>query len=74
MKKTGIDQVLICSNHREEYPVPLIWTYKFRGAEQWCPFCGQAVDLFSGCLVDPTPELAERGKNIQRKDGCISGR
>ena len=32
------DEIKICGRHEKK--VPLIWTFKFPGAEYWCPYCG----------------------------------
>lgn len=57
---TNADEIKICSNH-QEYQVPLIWTFKFRGAEFWCPYCGYQEGMFgAGTNVTQTDELKKR--------------
>ena len=36
--------ILICNRHDEQ--VPMIWTFKFQGAEYWCPYCGHNTGAF----------------------------
>lgn len=56
------DTVKICSNH-EERPTPLVWTFAFRGAEYWCPYCGRTEGMLgAGESVPATPELIATGK------------
>lgn len=57
--------ILICANHEEEYPTPLISTMAFRGAEKWCPFCGEKGDIFYGEHIPSTPELEARKKKYR---------
>lgn len=57
--------ILVCADH-EEYPVPLIGTMVFMGAEKWCPFCGETGDIFYGERIELTPELEKR-KEIYKK-------
>ena len=57
---TDKGQIKICGNH-QEYQVPLIWTFKFHGAEFWCPYCGYVSGMFgAGINVTETEELKER--------------
>lgn len=57
---TNADEIKICSNH-QEYQVPLIWTFKFRGAEFWCPYCGYQEGMFgAGENVAETEVLKSR--------------
>lgn len=58
--------ILICANHEEEYPTPLISTLVFRGAEKWCPFCGETGDIFYGERVPSTPELEQRKEKYKK--------
>lgn len=52
--------IKICSNH-EEYQVPLLWTFAFRGAEFWCPFCGRSEGMLgAGEDVEETEDLIKR--------------
>ena len=37
-------EMKICNQHEER--VPLIWTFKFNGAEYWCPYCGYLGGMF----------------------------
>lgn len=54
---SGNTTIKICSNH-SDYPVPLLWTFAFIGAEYWCPHCGYTGGMLgSGERVEPTPEL-----------------
>jgi hypothetical protein len=57
----------ICSNH-SEYPVPLIFTFAFRGCEWWCPFCGNRGGfLGTGDNAEETPELTARLEAYEKK-------
>ena len=50
----------ICSYH-QDYETPLIWTYAFRGAEYWCPYCGFSGGMLgSGDAIEETEELKKR--------------
>jgi hypothetical protein len=61
-----MDKVKICNNH--DYEVPLIGTISFRGAECWCPYCGQKYGMFNGCdKVDFTGTLKKRLKFYEDK-------
>lgn len=51
--------ITVCSNHKN-YLTPLISTMAFRGAELWCPFCGQKSDFLGGEDVTFTEELQNR--------------
>ena len=46
--------------------VPLLFTFKFPGAEYWCPICGANFDVFgSGETVDGTPEPDRRHEVLE---------
>lgn len=54
-------EALICDSHSEYYQVPLIPTFRHKGAELWCPFCGAKLGIFDGGYVVPqTNELEDR--------------
>lgn len=56
----------ICPNH-QDYQVPLIATFAFRGAECWCPHCGYTTGMFGNYEeVESTPELEERAKKFEK--------
>lgn len=57
--------ILICANHEDDYPTPLISTMAFRGAEKWCPFCGENGDIFYGEPIPSTPMLEARKKKYK---------
>ena len=39
---------------------PLLWTFKFDGAEYWCPRCGYTSGMFgAGIDIESTPELEQ---------------
>lgn len=38
-------KMLLCRQHRE-IQVPMLWTFKFDGAEYWCPYCGYNTGAF----------------------------
>ena len=49
----------VCSGHNIH--VPLLFTFKFPGAEYWCPVCERNFDVFgSGSDVEGTLELDRR--------------
>jgi len=56
-------QILICNSH-QEYPVALIQTFAFRGAEFWCPYCGTISGHFDGNQTahDRLPSIEERAR------------
>lgn len=57
-----------CPGHRN-YVVPLIATFKFPKAEQWCPFCGWTTGTFfsdHSVQVPATEELVTRLAVYQR--------
>lgn len=57
--------IAVCSSH-PEFQVPLISTYKFKGAEFWCPFCGQCYGLFGNYLeLKVTETLKNRLKKYK---------
>lgn len=52
------NKIRICDNHTKR--VPLIWTFKFLGAEYWCPYCGfEGGMLGSGRVVNATQRLID---------------
>lgn len=52
-------EMKICSMHT--YHVPLIWTFAFRGAEWWCPYCGYTGGMLgAGRNVKITRKLTDR--------------
>ena len=54
-------EIKVCRDHQEQEVTPLIWTFAFRGAEYWCPFCGDSSGMMgAGENVESTPELVER--------------
>lgn len=54
------NKINVCPWHLE-YPVPLIYTFAFRGAEYWCPFCQYKSGILeAGEIVELTPELEKR--------------
>ena len=55
------EEIKICENHKEV--VPLIWTFKFYGAEYWCPYCGYTCGMLgAGKNVPVTDELKQAAK------------
>lgn len=47
---------------------PLIWTFKFRGKEYWCPRCGYTSGMFgAGMNVPITEELKQSLENWKEK-------
>ncbi len=59
-------KIIICN--RSHTPMPLISTFKFAGAELWCPGCGATYGMFGDFLeVDRSPELEERLKSFKKK-------
>lgn len=61
-------EILICDNHIEEYPTPLIGTMAFRGCELWCPYCGEALGMFDGGTeMKSTKELESRIKKYKKR-------
>lgn len=62
----------ICPNHRVERETPLIWTFRFPGAEYWCPHCGALYDMFGGGhAAKITPELEQRLTEDKEKNRKI---
>lgn len=60
-------KIVICENH-DHYPTPLIETFKFPGAENWCPYCGAATGMFDGGVdVVATAELVARKEAYKKK-------
>ena len=55
---------------------PLLWTFKFPGAEYWCPRCGYVSGMFgAGKNVTETKELIESKKEWKRKaNDYLSGK
>lgn len=61
-----MDEIRICGNHEKE--VPLIWTFKFAGAEYWCPACGHNCGMFgAGVKVPVTDDLKESADEWKKK-------
>lgn len=60
------ETIKICSCHEKQ--VPLLWTFKFNGAEFWCPACGYIGGMFgAGINVPVTNELLECKKELEEK-------
>lgn len=61
------DEIRICDNHIKQ--VPLIWTFKFAGAEYWCPFCGKKSGMLgAGKIVKiPGTDLLEQKEIWENK-------
>ena len=58
-------EIKICYKH-QNYQTPLIWTFAFRGAEYWCPYCGFTGGMLgSGIMVNETPKLIKRKKGYE---------
>lgn len=49
-------EIRCCSNHLD-YPVPVIFTLKFKYKEWWCPYCGVKYEMFDGFKYLPTTDL-----------------
>lgn len=69
----AIEQIKICSNHTKR--VPLLWTFKFMGADYWCPYCGFTGGMFgSGENVNCTEKLlSEKQKWKDLSKSYLSG-
>lgn len=63
-----MNDVRICDDHEDDYPVPLIWTFAFNGAEYWCPYCGANRGMLgAGELVtDEDGTLRKRLHNYKK--------
>lgn len=54
------DQIRCCANHTD-YPTPVIFTFKFKYKEYWCPHCGAKYEFFDGFkYLKKTTILEER--------------
>ena len=51
------DEIRLCKGHFD-YRTPLLYTFAFRGAEFWCPYCGALEDIFGGERVQRSDALA----------------
>lgn len=59
--------IKICEYH-QDYQVPLIWTFAFRGVEYWCPYCGNKSGMLgAGVSVDMTETLKRRLEEYKEK-------
>lgn len=62
---TEVTEIKVCGCD-DDHQVPLIWTFAFRGAEYWCPFCGSAMGMFgAGEDVPITKQLVERSDKYE---------
>ena len=68
-----IELIKVCPCHTNQ--VPLLWTFKFPGAEYWCPFCGYTCGMFGqGSDVPETDELREAYEDFSVKaESFLSG-
>lgn len=69
------DEIKICANHKNQ--VPLIFTFRFPGAEYWCPYCGyQSGILGAGINVKiPDTDLLEQREKWEKKaEDFLSGK
>lgn len=59
----GEKQILICADH-QDYPVAVMHTFAFRGAEYWCPYCGKAYGTFDPGIIggEPLPSVLDRAE------------
>lgn len=65
MKET--ETIRICKHHQDDYQAPLIWTFAFRGAEYWCPYCGKLEGMLgAGEKVKSTAVLRNRLKRFRK--------
>lgn len=48
------EEIKICACHERQ--VPLLWTFKFTGAEYWCPACGYTGGMFGAGENVPATE------------------
>ncbi len=64
-----MDTITICENCEMEHSqkIPLISTMAFRGAELWCPFCGETFGMFRGKQVSISvfPFLPDKKKKYE---------
>jgi hypothetical protein len=52
------DEIKVCDCGDDDVLTPLLWTFKFPGAEYWCPRCGYTAGMLGPSLTVPlTPEL-----------------
>lgn len=59
------DQIKVCNCDKQ---TPLLFTFKFQGAEYWCPRCGYTSGMFgAGINIACTPELEKSLKDWREK-------
>jgi hypothetical protein len=62
------NEIKVCGCKEEEPQTPLLWTFKFSGAEYWCPSCGYTSGMFgAGTSVPITKELKKEKKKWEKK-------
>ena len=62
----SVAEIKICDCHTER--VPLLWTFKFRGAEYWCPACGYTSGMFgAGKNVKATEALLKKHEELKEE-------
>jgi len=60
-----VKEIRVCGCD-DEYPVPLIWTFAFSGAEYWCPYCGENMGMMgAGEHITITKEILDRGNKYK---------
>lgn len=55
------DTIKVCHCDFEN-PTPLLWTFKFQGAEYWCPSCGHTAGMMGAGKNIPVTYALKRAK------------
>lgn len=69
------DEILICPLHSKQ--IPLIFTFKFLGAELWCPYCGHTTGApfghFKRVKIPGIDLLQEQDRWLEKSKAFRSG-
>jgi len=62
---TSKKEIKVCQCDKK---TPLLWTFKFPGAEYWCPRCGYTSGMFgAGVNINSTPSREKIKKEWEEK-------
>lgn len=55
-----LQNLIRCCGEHLEYPVPVIFTFKWDYFEYWCPLCGRKYEFFDGFKYYPDSEILKK--------------
>jgi hypothetical protein len=61
------DEIKVCDCGDDDILTPLLWTFKFPGAEYWCPRCGYTAGMLGAGINVPVTYALKRSKVAWRQ-------